>query len=144
MPKPTAAANAAPMPASSRRAFLKAGAALGTIAALAVPVAVLPKAEAAEPDPVFAAIAAHASARARLNDMDSEEPGWDDALDEEEDLWKAFCACRPVTMGGLAAYAAHAAVYPDLEVLTGRYGPAQIIANMAEALHTLGMGGAHV
>lgn len=47
MPKPTAAATAAPMPASSRRAFLKAGAALGTVAALAVPVAVLPKAEAA-------------------------------------------------------------------------------------------------
>lgn len=63
MPKPTAAANAAPMPASSRRAFLKAGAALGTIAALAVPVVVLPKAEAAEADPVFAALAAVRSAR---------------------------------------------------------------------------------
>lgn len=63
MPKPTAAANAAPMPASSRRAFLKAGAALGTVAALAVPVAVLPKAEAAEGDPVFAPLAAVASAR---------------------------------------------------------------------------------
>lgn len=48
MPKPTAAANATPMPTSSRRAFLKAGGALGTVAALAVPVAVLPKAEAAE------------------------------------------------------------------------------------------------
>lgn len=141
MPKPTAAANAAPMPASSRRAFLKAGAALGTVAALAVPVAVLPKAEAAEPDPVFAAIAAHAAARARLNDMDSTDDGWDAALDEEEDLWKAFCACRPVSMGGLAAYAAHAAVYPDLEVLTGHYGPAQIITNMAEALRRLPVGG---
>ena len=63
MPKPTAAANAAPMPASSRRAFLKAGAALGTVAALAVPVVVLPKAEAAEPDPVFSAIAAVRSAQ---------------------------------------------------------------------------------
>ncbi|MDI4667081.1 hypothetical protein K9U40_22555 [Xanthobacter autotrophicus] len=48
MPKPTAAANATAMPTSSRRAFLKAGGALGTIAALAVPVAVLPKVEAAE------------------------------------------------------------------------------------------------
>ncbi|MDI4655535.1 twin-arginine translocation signal domain-containing protein [Xanthobacter autotrophicus] len=48
MPKPTAAANAAPMPEPTRRAFLKAGGALGTVAALAVPVAVLPKAEAAE------------------------------------------------------------------------------------------------
>lgn len=46
------------MPASSRRAFLKAGAALGTVAALAVPVAVLPKAEAGALDPVFAAIEA--------------------------------------------------------------------------------------
>ncbi|MFG1376896.1 hypothetical protein [Xanthobacter autotrophicus] len=48
MPKPTAAANATPMPATTRRAFLKAGDALGTVAALAVPVAILPKAEAAE------------------------------------------------------------------------------------------------
>ncbi|ABS68655.1 hypothetical protein Xaut_3426 [Xanthobacter versatilis] len=48
MPKPTAAANAAPMPITTRRTFLKAGGALGTVAALAVPVAVLPKAEAAE------------------------------------------------------------------------------------------------
>ncbi|MFG1179002.1 twin-arginine translocation signal domain-containing protein [Xanthobacter versatilis] len=48
MPKPTTAANAAPMPITTRRAFLKAGGALGTVAALAVPVAVLPKAEAAE------------------------------------------------------------------------------------------------
>ncbi|MFG1211049.1 twin-arginine translocation signal domain-containing protein [Xanthobacter flavus] len=63
MPKPIAAANAAPMPASSRRAFLKVGAALGTVAALAVPVAVLPKAEAAEADPVFAALEAVRSAR---------------------------------------------------------------------------------
>ncbi|MFG1301927.1 hypothetical protein V5F49_19250 [Xanthobacter sp. V3C-3] len=47
MPKPTAAANAAPMP-TSRRDILKATGALGTIAALAVPVAILPKAEAAE------------------------------------------------------------------------------------------------
>ncbi|MFG1223826.1 twin-arginine translocation signal domain-containing protein [Xanthobacter wiegelii] len=144
MPKPNAAANAAPMPASSRRAFLKAGAALGTVAALAVPVAVLPKAEASTLDPVFAAITAHAAARALLNGMDSDDGGWDAAMDEEEDLWKAFCACRPASMGGLAAYAAHAAVYPDLEVMTGRYGPAQIITNMAEALHSLGMGGAHV
>ncbi|MFG1206296.1 twin-arginine translocation signal domain-containing protein [Xanthobacter flavus] len=144
MPKPPAAANAVPMPASSRRAFLKAGAALGTVAALAVPVAVLPKAEASTLDPVFAAITAHAAARALLNGMDSDDVGWDAAMDEEEDLWKAFCACRPASMGGLAAYAAHAAVYPDLEVMTGRYGPAQIITNMAEALHSLGMGGAHV
>lgn len=63
MPKPTAAASAAPMPASSRRAFLKAGAALGTVAALAVPVAVLPKAEAAGTDPVFAAVDAVQRAR---------------------------------------------------------------------------------
>lgn len=63
MPKPPAAANAALLPASSRRAFLKAGAALGTVAALAIPVAVLPKAEAAEADPVFAALEAVRSAR---------------------------------------------------------------------------------
>ncbi len=63
MPKPPAAANAVPMPASSRRAFLKATGALGTVAALAVPVAVLPKAEAAGTDPVFAAVDAVQRAR---------------------------------------------------------------------------------
>lgn len=144
MPKPIAAANAAPMPASSRRASLKAGAALGAVAALAVPVVVLPKAEAAEADPVFAAIATHAAAQARLNDMDSTDAGWDAALDEEGALWDAFCACRPTTHDGLAAYAAHAAAYPDLSWLQGKYGPAQIIANIAEALRRLPVGGAHV
>lgn len=49
--------------ATTRRALLKATGALGTIAALAMPVAVLPKAEAAEPDPVFSAIAAVRSAQ---------------------------------------------------------------------------------
>ena len=126
-------------PRPSRRALLKGTAMTGAAAALlAIPAAAL------QPDPVFAAIAAHAAARARLNEMDSTDERWDGALDEEEDLWKAFCACRPVSMGGLAAYAAHAAVYPDLEVLTGRYGPAQVITNIAEALRTLGVGGAHV
>ncbi|MFG1299484.1 hypothetical protein V5F49_06780 [Xanthobacter sp. V3C-3] len=47
MPKPTAAANATAMPEPTRRAFLKAGGVLGTVAALAVPVAILPKADAA-------------------------------------------------------------------------------------------------
>lgn len=144
MPKPTAAADAAPMPKSSRRAFLKAGAALGTVAALAVPVAVLPKAEARTPDPVFAAIAAHAAAHQRTSDMDSTDCGWDAACDEESAMWEAFCACRPSTLDGLAAYATHAAAYPDLPVLQGSYGPAQIIANIAEALRTLSMGGARV
>ncbi|MFG1378087.1 twin-arginine translocation signal domain-containing protein [Xanthobacter autotrophicus] len=47
MPKPTAAANATAMPVTTRRAFLKAVGALGTVTALAVPVAVLPKGDAA-------------------------------------------------------------------------------------------------
>ncbi|MET3354687.1 UNVERIFIED_ORG: hypothetical protein ABID33_002603 [Xanthobacter viscosus] len=47
MPKPAAAANATTLPVTTRRAFLKAGGALGTVAALAMPVAVLPKVEAA-------------------------------------------------------------------------------------------------
>lgn len=48
MPKPTAAANATALPDVTRRSLLKAAGALGTVAALAVPVAVLPKAEACE------------------------------------------------------------------------------------------------
>lgn len=58
MPKPTAAVNAPAMPDATRRAFIKASAALGSVAALAAPVAILPKAEAATLDPVFPAIAA--------------------------------------------------------------------------------------
>lgn len=116
-----------PAHTTSRRGFLGhvAGAYLAVGAATMTAIAA---------DPVFAAIKSHAAARARLNEMDSEEPGWDTALDEEGALWDAFCACRPTTHDGLAAYAAHAAAYPDLSALLGSYGPAQIIANMASAL----------
>ncbi len=131
-------------PTHTRRGLLKGGGALGAITALAAPLAVLPpEAEACAIDPVFAVIAAHATARTRLEGMDSGDTGWDATLDEEGTLWEAFCACRPTTPGGLAAYAAHAAGYPDLRWLAGRDGPAQIIANMAEALRTLGVGGAN-
>lgn len=95
-------------------------------------------------DPVFAAIAAHGSAHKRIMAMDSTDAAFDALMDEEEGLWKAFCACRPTTPEGLAAYAAHAAAYPDLNVLTGSCGLSQIITNIAEALRTLGVGGAHV
>jgi hypothetical protein len=67
MPKPTAAAIAAPLPATTRRAVLKAAGALGTVAALVVPVAILPKAKAASVDPVFAAIQAFRDKRAAWN-----------------------------------------------------------------------------
>ena len=122
---------------TTRRAVLKAAGALGTVAILAAHVAFLPEANAASVDPVFAAIALHAAARKRINAMGSQDDGWDAALDEEEDLWKTFCACRPVSIDGLAAYAAHAATYPDLAVLIGRDGPAEIISNMAETLRVL-------
>ncbi|WP_245272408.1 hypothetical protein [Xanthobacter sp. 126] len=125
------------------RTLSRRGVLLGT-AALSIGVTVAGASAVAAHDPVFAVIAAHAAARARLNEMDSTDAGWDAALDEEGALWDAFCACRPATPGGLAAYAAHAAVYPDLEVLTGRYGPAQIITNMSAALRSLAVGGAHV
>ena len=45
-------------PGASRRAVLKAGGTLGTVALLAAPVAFLPEAKAASVDPVFAAIQA--------------------------------------------------------------------------------------
>lgn len=119
-------------PRPSRRALLKGATTTGAAAALlAMPAAAL------QPDPVFAAIKLHAAARARLNDMDSEDAGWDVALDEEGALWEAFCECRPATMDGLVAYAAHAAAYPDLPALTGKYGPSALIRNMAEALRLL-------
>lgn len=55
MTKPNRAACATALPTVHRRALLKATGALGTIAALAVPVAVLPKAEAAEADAALCA-----------------------------------------------------------------------------------------
>lgn len=59
MPKPIRAADATALPTVHRRALLKATGALGTIAALAAPVAALPKSEAAEActlSPTFAAL----------------------------------------------------------------------------------------
>lgn len=122
---------ASPAKRHSRRGFLGhvAGAYLAVGAATLTPVAA---------DPVFAAIRSHTAARARLNDMDSEDAGWDVALDEESALWGAFCACRPTTHKGLAAYAAHAAAYPDLWVLSGEDGPARIIMNISAAVSGLG------
>ena len=112
---------------TSRRGFLGhvAGAYLAVGAATMTAIAA---------DPVFAAIKSHAAAHERLNGMVSVDPGWNAAIDDEGALWAAFCACRPTTYSGLAAYAAHAAAYPDLSALSGSYGPAQIIANMADAL----------
>jgi len=133
MPKPTAAANAAPMPASSRRAFLKAGAALGSVAALAVPVAVLPKAEActltSPSDPVFAAIAEFRAKRVAFNaalkeqaeyetrctargvsfcapspESDEIEGRCNAASDADTDAWWAFLNTTPTTRAGLLAY----------------------------------------
>lgn len=125
------------------RILSRRGALLGA-AALSLGATVAAVSAAPVSDPVFAAIAAHAAARQRLNGMDSTDAGFDALMDEEEGLWKAFCACRPTTPEGLAAYAAHAAAYPDLNVLTGSCGLSQIIANMAEALRRLVVGGAHV
>ncbi|MFG1223024.1 hypothetical protein [Xanthobacter wiegelii] len=59
MTKPNRAADATAVPITTRRGLLKAGGALGTVAALAVPAAVLPKAQAAEActlSPAFAAL----------------------------------------------------------------------------------------
>lgn len=122
----------------SRRGILKGAAALSLGAAVAGATAF------SASDPIFAAIAAHGSAHKRIMAMDSTDAGFDALMDEEEGLWKAFCACRPTTPEGLAAYAAHAAAYPDLNVLPGSCGLSQIIANVAEALCTLGVGGARV
>lgn len=121
----------------SRRGAILGAAALSLGATMAVASAI------PSSDPVFAVIAAHSTARTRLEGMYSSDAAWDATLDEEGTLWEAFCACRPMTHEGLAAYAAHAAGYPDLRWLAGRDGPAQIIANMAEALRTLGVGGAN-
>lgn len=131
MPKPTAAANATPMPEPTRRAFLKAGGALGTVAALAVPVALLPKAEASSIDPVFAAINEFRAKRAALyavlkvqedyenrcaaNGVSFCAPSLeDDAIEEMRDAasaedaeaWQVFLRTAPTTREGLWAYLA--------------------------------------
>ncbi|MFG1278239.1 twin-arginine translocation signal domain-containing protein [Xanthobacter autotrophicus] len=129
MPKPTAAANATPMPTSSRRAFLKAGGALGTVAAFAVPVALLPKAEASSIDPVFSAIYEFRAKRAAFYDVlkvqgdyearckarglsfcdptpesDAIEELRDAASDEDAQAWRDFLNTVPTTREGLCAY----------------------------------------
>lgn len=114
----------------TRRGFLGhvAGAYLAVGAATMVALA----------DPVFAAITAHSAAMRRVRDMHSTDDGWDAAFDEEGVLWEDFCACRPTTIEGLAAYAAHAAAYPDIEVLQGSCGLSSVIRNMADALKGMG------
>lgn len=106
MPKPTAAANAAPMPAPTRRAVLKATGALGTIAALAVPVALLPKAEAAEPDPIFALITEHKRLWAICNGADSDEEA-NIASATEMGCLDEILRTVPTTREGMAAYVEH-------------------------------------
>ncbi len=110
----------------TRRGFLGhvAGAYLAVGAATMVALA----------DPVFAAITAHGAAMRRVRDMHSTDDGWDWAVDEESALWEDFCACRPTTLEGLTAYAAHAAAYPDIDVLQDSLDLSSVIRTIADAL----------
>lgn len=124
MPKPSRAAGATALPNLHRRALLKAGGALGTVAALAVPVAVLPKAETAEVctlSPAFAALhreraalqrsadEAAAAVMADATDDDAKEQAAQAALSA---LWTAderlmaTPALRPSDLGVKAAFLA--------------------------------------
>lgn len=121
----------------SRRTLLKGAGTLGTVAALALPVVILPPAEAAPSDPVFATITAHMAARKRVDAMDSDDADWDATMDEESAWWAAVCACRPASLAGFLAYVAYASSYPDLEHLSGEYGPSPILQNVAATLRDL-------
>ncbi|GLI24566.1 hypothetical protein GGQ86_004253 [Xanthobacter flavus] len=166
MPKPTAAANAAPMPASSRRAFLKAGAALGTVAALAVPVAVLPKAEARTLDPVFAAIAEFRAKRAAFNavlklqsdyeeectargvsfcepspESDAIEVMFDEASDADAEAWHNLLTTAPATREGACAYLA---ILPSWDGYGGGAAPrVEEMEAICTALRIYILGGVH-
>lgn len=106
MPRTTAAANAAAMPASSRRAFLKAGAALGSVAALAIPF--LSKAKAgSHPDAELLRLGAHFEREhAVLLDLKAQEAAFEDIFETElerrglaptETTMTAFWALRAET-----------------------------------------------
>jgi len=103
----------------SRRALLKAAGAAGTVAALAVPIAVLPKAEAAPADPVFAAIANVDRNYLALENVDrrvqacrqNAKPVCDDLLAEQEAIFDALQASIttvlrtvPTTRAGMLTY----------------------------------------
>jgi hypothetical protein len=170
MPKPTAAANAAPMPTSSRRAFLKAGAALGTVAALAVPVVVLPKAEActltSSSDPVFAAIAEFRAKRAAFDAVlklqsdyeerctargvsycepspegDAIEAMFDAASEADGEAWRNLLTTAPTTREGACAYLA---ILPSWDGYGGGAAPrVEEMEAICTALRSYVLGGAN-
>lgn len=137
----------------SRRAVLAGGSVLATSAALAVPLvggvfasfsenSRFPMSgDSTEPDPVFAAIAAHSAVRERMSAIDSEHDDWSAVDAEELASWNALCASRPTTFTGLMAYAEHIAAYPDVGCLTGDDGLAAVIANVAAAARDLTLWG---
>jgi len=124
MTKPPRAADATPLPNLHRRALLKAGGALGTVATLAVPVVVFPKAQAAEVctlSPDFAALhraraalqrradEAAAAVMADATDDDAKEQAAQGALSalwEVDERLMATPAARPADLGVKAAYLA--------------------------------------
>lgn len=122
---------------TTRRGLLKAGVALGTVAALAAPLAMLPPAAATVADPVLAAIEAHRAARARLTALVSTDDAFDDAVDDEWRCWLAVCACVPDDLDALALYIAHTAAYPDLGSYGDLGGAGPILVNVAASMRAL-------
>lgn len=113
----------------NRRAFLNSSAIALAAAAASVPAA----ADAAEVDPVFAAIEHHRSTVAIVEAMDSTDAGWEDALDVDLDAWLTLVETEPTTLAGLVAFAAHVASHPDLHRICSSEGPAQALETIAAA-----------
>lgn len=122
---------------TTRRALLKGGSALGTVAALAAPLAMLPPAAATVADPVLAAIEAHKAARARLSALMSTDDAFDDAVDDEWRCWLAVCACIPDDLDALMRYVAHTAAYPDVGSYGDLGGAGPILVNVAASMRAL-------
>ncbi|MBN8914578.1 MAG: hypothetical protein J0I31_03150 [Rhizobiales bacterium] len=122
---------------TTRRALLKGGGVLGTVAALAAPLAMLPPAAATVADPVFAAIEAHKAARVRLSALVSTDDAFDDAVDDEWRCWLAVCACIPDDLDALMRYVRHTATYPDLGSYGDLGGAGPILVNVAASMRAL-------
>lgn len=71
-------------------------------------------------DPIFMAIDTHRSARAKMQALGEtapdNDPEYEEAEQQETDLWRALIKVEPCSLAGAAAFAAYVADYPEDEI----------------------------
>src|ERR1700692_4058450 len=87
--------------------------------------------------PLFASNARHAASRDSLDAMIGEQEGWDEAVDEDSDLWNELTTTQPTTLAGVRAFAAYIVSQPALHWLCAEEGPAQPLEAISAALAEL-------